>query len=1041
MSLEEDDLIMQEYQNRRLLRMVAIVFIVVATLVVLGTLWMGQSARNATDEAVHSVSQFYLEELATRRAQVVSTNLETNLSNMQTAIDLMDTDDFSNMDHLRSYQSRMRQLYGLDKFAFVNEDGLIYTADGTRKDIDKYGINYKTISEPLINAITDDGEKKVIIAIALKGKSFQGKKLKAAFMEISMSEMLKGFSMQSGANDVTFCNIYTEDGVSLTDMILGGLASEDNLLEALDHADFDEGKTFEELKHDFTEMRAGVATFTYNGIYETLDYVPISGTDWMLTYLIRESVISDRISDISDGVTRRSFIQTILIALVLLVIFLFMMIQFRRSARLEMEKEAFEAEARIKQDEMQQRLELQEKLLAQEKQRVQQDKMITAMASDYRSVFYVDLDSGEGVCYRSNDDIADIETDSEKKFNFPAAFKDYAEKYVAEKDRQGFLAFIEPDEIKKALEGEAVIAHRYLTVRDGVESYEMLRMAGVRHPKDRDDGIVHAVGVGFTNVDSETRETMSRSQALSDALTLAEEASKAKTAFLSNMSHEIRTPMNAIIGLDTIALADPELPEKTREYLTKIDGSAHHLLRLINDILDVSRIESGKLTIKNEEFSFSQLIEQINAMISSQCQEKGLEYECHINGHVDDHYIGDDMKLKQVLINILGNSVKFTNAGGSVSMSVERIAHFDDKSTIRFILSDTGIGMDKDFLPKLFDKFSQEDQSATSRYGSTGLGMAISKSIVEMMNGNIEVESEKGKGTTFTVTVTLTDCEEAKCKGDIENADFDPAKLAVLVVDDDQVACEHAKLVLEGVGVTAETVMSGKEAIEMVKIREARREPYDLILVDWKMPDMDGLETTRQIRSIIGNESAIIILTAYNWDEILDEAVSAGVDSFIAKPLFAGDVLERFKEALLEKNARYPDREHKADLKGRRILLAEDMMVNAEIMKELLRMKDMLCEHAENGKIAVDMFSSHEEGYYDAILMDMRMPEMDGLEATMAIRALDRDDAKKIPIIALTANAFDEDVQKSLQAGLNAHLSKPVEPENLFSALEGLIKD
>ena len=1031
---------MQKYQNRRLVRMAIVVFIILAVLVILGTLWMGESAKDATNEAVHSVSRFYLDELAQRRAQVVSTNLETNLNNMQTAIDLMDTDDFSDMKHLQTYQKRMKQLYGLDKFAFVNGDGLIYTAEGTRNDIEKYGIKYKVISKPFISVIEEDGEKKVIIAIALKGKSFQGKKLKAAFMEFSMDEMLKGFSMQSGRNDVTFCNIYTEEGEALTDLILGGLASEDNLLEALENAEFDEGKTLEELKYDFVAMKPGVATFTYNGVYETLDYVPISGIDWMLTYLIRESVISERISDISEGVTRRSLIQTILMALVLLAIFVFMMIEIRRSARLEMEKEAFEAEARIKQDEMRQRLALQEKLLAQEKQRVQQDKMITAMASDYRSVFYVDLDSGEGVCYRSDADITDIETDDQKKFNFPEAFARYAEKYVAENYRENFLEFIQPDEIKKALAGESIIAHRYLTVRDGVESYEMLRMAGVRHPKDRDDQVVHAIGVGFTNVDNETRESMSRSQALSDALSLAEEANKAKTAFLSNMSHEIRTPMNAIIGLDTIALADPEISDKTKEYLTKIDGSAHHLLNLINDILDVSRIESGRMTIKHEEFSFSQLIEQINTMISSQCQDKGLQYECHVKGQLDDYYMGDDMKLRQVLINVLGNSVKFTPEGGKVEMKVERMAHFDDKSTIRFTLSDTGIGMDKDFIPKLFDAFSQEDQSTTNKYGSTGLGMAISKSIVEMMNGEIEVESEKGKGTTFTVTVTLSDCE----RKDVESEDneFDPSTLSVLVVDDDQLACEHAKLVLEGVGISTETVTSGREAVKMVRIREARREPYGLILVDWKMPDMDGLETTRRIREIVGDESAIIILTAYNWDDILDDAASAGVDSFLAKPLFAGTVIEQFRSALREKNQKYPDRCHKAELKGRRILLAEDMLVNAEIMKELLKMREISCEHAENGKIAVDMFRDHPAGYYDAILMDMRMPEMNGLEATIAIRAIpDRPDSKTIPIIALTANAFDEDVQKSLQAGLNAHLSKPVEPDDLFSALEELIKD
>ena len=532
------------------------------------------------------------------------------------------------------------------------------------------------------------------------------------------------------------------------------------------------------------------------------------------------------------------------------------------------------------------------------------------------------------------------------------------------------------------------------------------------------------------------RESLQKSEALKDALKVAEEASKAKTTFLSNMSHEIRTPMNAIIGLDSIALHDPDISDKTRDLLEKIGTSAQHLLSLINDILDMSRIESGRMVVRNEEFQFSKLIEQINTIFSAQCRDKEIQYNCRLEGHIDDYYIGDNTKLRQVLINILGNAVKFTEKDGKVDFIVSKTANFDGKSTFKFVVKDTGIGISKEFLPKLFDTFSQEDSSFTNKYGSSGLGMAITKSIVKMMNGDIDVESEKGKGTTFTVTVTLLD--STRKSTDENSGELRLQDLSVLLVDDDKVACEHAKVVLEKVGIKSDFAYSGKEAIEKVKIHHARREPFKLIVIDWQMPEMDGVETARQIRSVIGNESAIIILTAYNWDDIIDEAIAAGVDSFIAKPLFASNLLDEFKEAVKKKNIKAPVA-NKTDLKGKRILLAEDMQVNAEIMMMVLKMRDMEVEVAENGKIAVDMFESHEPGYYDAILMDMRIPVMDGLEATGKIREMGHKDSKTIPIIALTANAFDEDVQRSLQAGLNAHLSKPVQPDVLLEILENMI--
>ena len=373
----------------------------------------------------------------------------------------------------------------------------------------------------------------------------------------------------------------------------------------------------------------------------------------------------------------------------------------------------------------------------------------------------------------------------------------------------------------------------------------------------------------------------------------------------------------------------------------------------------------------------------------------------------------------------------------ALSFTVERTAQFDGKSTLRFTITDTGIGISKEYLPHIFDSFSQEDSSATNKYGSSGLGMAITKNIVEMMNGNIEVRSEKGKGTTFTVTVTLMDSAYTEVT---MSEKIQPYDMKVLIIDDDPIACEHAKLVLEKTGMSCDTVLSGEEAIEAVRVHNARHELYDLILVDLKMPGMDGVETTREIRKIVGHESAIIIITAYKWDDVIDEAAEAGVDSFIAKPLFANNVLDEFRTASKRKTNAELKEQHKADLNGKHILLAEDVQINAEIMKMVLKKREMIVDHEVNGRLILDKFAASEVGYYDAVLMDVRMPEMDGLEATAAIRKLDRPDAASVPIIALTANAFDEDVQRSLQAGMNAHLSKPIDNDLLFETLESLIK-
>ena len=1011
--------------------------IAVVIIMLIGTIIMGGAAHNDTERAIHSVSTLYLDELAGRREQVVANNLQSEIKNLRVTLSLMTEEDLSDTEHLQAFQAKMKKLYTLDKFAFVDGDGVIYTSLGNQTNIDDYNFDYINIKGPEISILNPESrEKKVIIALPVDDIKFMGKEFLVCFMEIDMKEMLQGVSMRSDEKDATFCNIYTDSGVALSDTVLGGLAVEDNLLEALKKADFVRESSYQKILNDFNEKRRGEVSFSYNGTYETLSYVPVEGTDWMLTYLIKESVISENISSISRGIIYRSIIQSALAALFLIIMFTFIIFQIRKNADLKLSKETSEAENRVKQQEMEQRLELQEKLLKEEKKRTEQDNMITALSADYRSVYYINLDEDKGVCYRGDTDDKE-QTVVGKPFPFHERFKWYAENCVAEEYREGFLKFIEPENIKKGLLTEPILAFRYLAKRAGEEYYEMIRVAGVRSINDRKDDDIREIGLGFTVIDAEMRQTMAQQTALSDALASAEQANKAKTAFLSNMSHEIRTPMNAIIGLDTIALNDPETPEKTKGYLEKIGSSAEHLLSLINDILDMSRIESGRMVIRRDEFSISKLLEDINTMFSGQCMDKGLQYSCHIHGDIDEYYTGDSMKLKQVLINILGNAVKFTPAGGSVNLILERTAHFDGKSTLQFTVRDTGIGMSKEFLPHIFDTFAQEDATYTNKYGSSGLGMAITKNLVEMMNGTIQVESVKNEGSAFMVTVTMDDSHHKEVQSHDAQKSF--KDMSAMIIDDDPVACEHGKLVLEKVGITADTALSGPEGIDKIKLRRGRRNPYDLILVDWKMPEIDGVETARRIRSVVGEETAIIILTAYKWDDIYDEAMEKGIDSFISKPLFASNVLEEFERAVNRKKpVKILDHEE-TDFTGKNILLAEDVDINAEIMKMILESRGINVDIAQNGKEAVELFETKPEGHYFAVLMDMRMPEMDGLTATKIIRNKERSDAGNIPIIALTANAFDEDVQRSLQAGLNAHLTKPVDAELLFKTLGAFI--
>ena len=522
-------------------------------------------------------------------------------------------------------------------------------------------------------------------------------------------------------------------------------------------------------------------------------------------------------------------------------------------------------------------------------------------------------------------------------------------------------------------------------------------------------------------------------QALSDAVAAAETANRAKSTFLSNMSHDIRTPMNAIVGLTAIAGANIESQDRVIECLSKITKSSRHLLGLINEVLDMARIESGKMTLAQEDFNLPDLVDNLITLTKPVIDEHKHNLDIHINHIEHGSVCGDSLRIQQVFVNLMSNAVKYTPDGGNITFSIEEKPNgFSELGCYEFTIEDNGIGMSPEFQKIMFDPFSRADDHRTTRVQGTGLGMTISRNIVNLMNGNIKVESTLHKGTKITVTIYLELQEKEK------EQDRNLMNLPVLVVDDDKICCESTVATLKEIGITGEWVLSGREAVERCYAHHELKNDYFAVILDWKMPDMDGIETARQIRKRIGKEITIIVLTSYEFSEIEEEAKAAGVDAFIAKPLFRSRLtatLRQFTSGRKEKTARnYLDELSEADYTGKRILLVEDNELNREIAVEILQMTGAEVETAENGKIAVEKVEASPKGLYDLIFMDIQMPVMNGYEATAAIRSLPGENGK-LPIVAMTANAFAEDVQLAKNTGMNGHIAKPLDMNKLKDVL------
>lgn len=670
--------------------------------------------------------------------------------------------------------------------------------------------------------------------------------------------------------------------------------------------------------------------------------------------------------------------------------------------------------------------------LKQTREMEMQRDIIEGLGSEYYSVLLVNPKKDSVAVYRAEDDDGKAIANHFHRHNYrwSKGMRSYAEEMVPENSRSDFIQKLSFDSIRTDSTDYSLTYEK--KTKDGV----MYLQARVTFVHEKDGAL--AVVIGTRNVDDLIKKEREQEIALQAAFDAAEAANKAKTAFLSNMSHDIRTPMNGIIGMTAIAAAHIDDKERVQDSLKKITQASKHLLSLINEVLDMSKIESGKVELIEEEFNLSDLIENLLTMTSAQLEEHHHRLSVNIYGVTHENVIGDSLRIQKVFTNLMGNAMKFTPDGGDIRLSIsERPSGQAKVGCFEFVFEDNGIGMSEEFQKHIFEPFARAEDGRVNKIQGTGLGMPISRNIVRMMGGDIKVESKQGVGSRFTATMYLK-------LPDTEEIHYDKfVDLDVLVADDDALSLECCCGMLNDLGMKSEGVTTGVEAVEKVELHHMQKRDYFACIIDWKMPDMDGIAVTREIRRRVG-ENVPIIISAYDWSDIEPEARAAGANAFISKPLFKSRLAKTFSSLVGDED--WSEQEtplmelSNIDMSNCRALLVEDNSLNVEIAAEFLKMTGIDVECASNGTEAVDKMVGCEDGYYDIIFMDIQMPQMNGYDATRAIRAMNRDYCKQIPIVAMTANAFAEDVQSAKTVGMNEHIAKPLDLKTLAKTLKKWVR-
>ncbi len=676
-----------------------------------------------------------------------------------------------------------------------------------------------------------------------------------------------------------------------------------------------------------------------------------------------------------------------------------------------------------------QKLREEERRLAEERR---QAGLVQALTIDYNLVCVFDLDSGIGRSLRIYEcKLGVLEELFSGELTLETCMGDYINRCVYAEDRELMRQICTRDRLRIELGANSQFYNNYRT-----QCGDELRYFQMKAVRTGDWSTTRAVVLGFRSVDEETRKELEQMNLLRDALDQANRASKAKSVFLSNMSHDIRTPMNAIIGFTALATTHIDQRDQVEGYLKKIMTSGNHLLSLINDVLDMSRIESGKMSLEEKPCSMPDILHGLRSIVQADVHAKQLELYMDAVDVMNEEIYCDRLRLNQILLNLLSNSVKYTPAGGVVSVKVtEKPGAPVGHATYEFCIKDTGIGMSEEFVARIFEPFERERNSTTSGIQGTGLGMAITKNIVDMMNGTISVRSKQGVGTEFIVVVTFRLCTEEREPQTIPEL----KNCRALVVDDDFNTCDSVSCMLQQIGMRAEWTLSGKEAVLRTRQAVMRNDVYSVYIIDWLLPDMNGVEVARRVRKEIGEQVPIIVLTAYDWSEIEDEAREAGISAFCSKPLFLSELRSCLMSVVGTEEKKVENSARKGRTNTGRILLVEDNELNQEIATAILSEAGFQVETAEDGRQAVDLVSQSQPGWYQLVLMDVQMPVMNGYEATRCIRQLENRQLADIPILAMTANAFEEDKQEALRSGMNGHISKPINIEKLLETLNEML--
>ena len=1010
---------MKDEQNRQTYTSVLWGGMIIAWILILTTVWVSNGMRTGTGRVVKKVSEFYLEELAGRRAQVVSEELNNYFEYMENALDILETSHMESQEALCDFLGKVKKLYGADNFALVDENGIVYTGNSAGLELGGFGFLFEEVTEPVIRVSHLYSEKKqVVLAVPVEELYFQGARIRVCLIQLDIDGMLSSLTLQTNHNE-TYCNLYYQNGESLTNDTFGHLSGGSNILKGLEEADFEDGYTLEQLKGDFTDGRKGQVSFQYQGSKEELCYIPVEGTDWMMTILIQDSVISGQISAINSAMMGRGMTQIVITVIAMIVVCFILFRQSKKNAEI---------------------------LLAQEK--ADGDRIRAAyeqIEREQAAMENIQAALGSGPWSMEFDQNARMVS-----CTWSETFRNMVGYHGAEEfpDRLESWADLLHMEDK-----ERVIKEYWDTVKDytGEKTYDVEYRICTRHAgwrwfhaagrlSRREDGSpVTFVGL-FVDIEEEKRLAGQLEQQkvdLQDALAAAQHANRAKTTFLNNMSHDIRTPMNAIIGFTSLAAAHIDNTEQVQDYLAKITTSSNHLLSLINDVLDMSRIESGKVKIEEKETSLPEIMHDLKTIVQADIASKQLEFYIDTVDVVNEHVMCDKLRLNQILLNLLSNAMKFTMPGGIVSVRILQKENPDEGcASYEFQVKDTGMGMSREFLQHVFEPFERERTSTVSGIQGTGLGMAITKNIVDMMGGTISVESEEGKGTIFTVALRFRTCtgpERQEVIAELKG-------LRSLVVDDDFNTCSSVTKMLSAIGMRPDWTTSGKEAVLRTQLAVEQNDEYAAYIIDWLMPDMNGVEVVRRIRGIIGENKPIIILTAYDWADIEQEAREAGVTAFCSKPIFLSELREILESPFNSQETEEAGTEGAVSFEGKTLLLVEDNELNQEIAMEILGSAGFVIDVADDGTVAVEKMREAAPGRYDIILMDIQMPIMNGYEATRQIRALENPDAADIPIIAMTANAFDEDRKAALEAGMNGHVAKPIDVPKLLALLEDILK-